>query len=272
MHAALCALLVLLFSSGSWATPLPHGSAPLPPIAIEPHTKPNTVTRVESTGPQLSAQKPTVQVVVVGCRLTPAQVAQETGPVMDAFGAARVRIGLRYVAGDEGVLCEPNFIDSDTTTALENITGLFNNDPNWGAWRTKIGADLVVLLRPVAPNANLCGVAWQNNSLDAAYGFAVVELNTCDNNDPYTMAHELGHLFGASHGPKSDPVPGIYRFSNAFDGYNRKGQWLHTLMSSGYSGSPLYPRFSAPGLTRLNGHFNNKLTLQLTAPVIARFR
>ncbi len=264
-------VLLLCFFSSAWSHGLSHFPAPQPPVSLEPHAKPSAKAISGKHGVVASSLAKPVEIVVVGCNLTEDQVNPQIQGALEAFGAAGVRLSIKSVLGIDSGFCGSALLDSDTLTALDNVTSVFNNLQPLVQWRADAGADLIVLLRPHAPKADRCGAGWQNNGLDAAYGFAVVETGTCPGEN-YSMAHELGHLFGAAHGPKTDSVKGIYAFSKGFDGVTRDGQWMHTLMSYGFSGSPLYPRFSARKWTKTSGRYNNAKTIRLTAPVIANFR
>ena len=114
--------------------------------------------------------------------------------------------------------------------ALDDLTYASNGFDNVPRLRQRKGADIVLLVRPFRPasQGGNCGEAWVNGSdgfpLESDLAYGVIGYGRsgglyCSN---YTLAHEVGHILGASHDRPHATVPGRYSYSY---GYGIDGQF-----------------------------------------------
>jgi hypothetical protein len=264
------ALAIILFAF--------FGSASALPVMIPPNTiEANAVPSARSV--PTNVQGLIVTMTVIGCNVDENVIEGVFKEQINRMNRAFNREGIVMEteifpinssgAPTNAELCSEDLLSSTTNDALVNFTNQINT--TYSRWRADAGLDIVVLYRPSAPNSTACGMAWQNNQLDAGYAYGVVD--SCPtSNAKFTLAHVLGHVFGAAHGPKVDGTKGVYSFSQSFVGRNKDGKKVHSLMSYGKGKSKLIPRFSSPSNTNGKAKFNNGKTIRLTAPVVAGFR
>ena len=170
-------------------------------------------------------------------------------------------------------------------TALTNMTMGTGAFSKVSAFRSQVGADLVVLIRPFYyAGQGSCGYAWVNGSngtsLAAKKGFATVSdgfdrAGSAYYCNDYTFAHETGHSLGNVHERGSNaPTPGAYPFSYGWGVSGTVGTIMSYLR-------PLVPYFANPNIicsglacgvpTTAANSADNAATTNLTGNKVANF-
>lgn len=251
-----------------------------------------TSTAISTTCPT----GPTVDLMVVytKAKQTAAYAKQRIKYLVDvtnkAYKDSKINMCLRLVHTRPSTYIEKNS-NYQALDDLANDRGAFSGT---AAARTKYGADLVMLFRPLYANtSNGCGVTYvitpDGNPGYAKYGYGTIsDGNSKDNNyysycDASTFAHEIGHSLGNVHERENSKDkngnlrPGMFSYSYAWGINNKFG----TIMS--YI-SPKLMLFSTPKLqTQCKGSpcgytegsyrsSDQSRTTNYTAPYIANFK
>lgn len=147
--------------------------------------------------------------------------------------------------------------------------------------RSKYGADLVCLFVGQEESNGTVGLGYVMNGFDssqAAWAFTEVYIDGAGS-PAYTLAHELGHNFGAAHDHANATVDGLYSDSYGYRWQGSDGVYYHDIMS--YDGSsrdvtvPLYsnPEVAYRGMpTGKAGYANVARTINISAPIVAAYQ
>ncbi|MGE5607776.1 MAG: Ig-like domain repeat protein [Bacillota bacterium] len=141
--------------------------------------------------------------------------------------------------------------------------------------RDQYGADLVTLFEG---DGDMGGLAYQmqdpRDRDNAELGFSIVRIQQAA--APfYTLAHELGHNFGAAHDVENSDGPGVFSDSYGYR-FRAQGTEYHDIMS--YDPGITIPYYSNPYITYKGepigvvGLTNVARTITQTAPVLASYR
>lgn len=143
-----------------------------------------------------------------------------------AFRDSKINISLR-LAGTQAV----DYPDeSDNDNALNDLTENVGSLKILQNLKQKTNADAVMLLRSFVPSTQGgCGSAWVNGSnsspMNADHAYAVVSLGAGGNQycSNYALAHELGHILGATHDAAHSTTMGRFPYSYGYGMENRFG-------------------------------------------------
>ena len=140
--------------------------------------------------------------------------------------------------------------------------------------RNQYKADLVSLFEY---NGDAGGLGYElqdvTNSANSKYGFNVL-LAYQAAGPSYTLAHELGHNFGASHDKANAGGPGATSYSYGWR-FMADGVFYHDIMS--YDPGQTIPYFSNPlvkykGVPTGTATADSARTITFTAPYVAKYR
>ena len=150
------------------------------------------------------------------------------------------------------------------------------------AWRDQYGADLVSLF---VGQGTLSGLANQlrdpaaANRADKAFTIVLARDAAAPQ---YTLAHELGHNFGAGHDIELNEGPGLlpYSYGHRFTATDSQWPWKKAIYRDlmAYEPGIIIPYFSNPDVifkgvpTGVAGQAENALTMRRTAPIVAAYR
>ena len=143
------------------------------------------------------------------------------------------------------------------------------------ALRNRYGADLVSLL---VGRGDLAGLAYQledvKDRTNPSFGFSVVLAEEAEAPN-YTLAHELGHNFGAHHDKPNAEGPGTFAFSHGWR-FKAAGRVYRDIMA--YEPGRRIPYFSNPRIKYRNVPTGNAKsgdaarTINKTAAYVAKYR
>ncbi len=208
---------------------------------------------VTSTGGTVTASADTggtVDVMVVYSNQTAtaagsaigAQIQQAVDTANTVYANSGITTRLRLVHYEQVAYDESGDFYTDLNRLTTAGDGYMDNVPTL---RNTYGADLVSLF---IENGQYCGLAWVGP--DANYAFSVVNRGCAYGS--YTLAHEIGHNFGALHDPYVDSSNSPYAYGHGLTdpaaGWRTVMAYNNACAAAGTSCARI-PYFSNPNLT-----------------------
>lgn len=171
---------------------------------------------------------------------------------------------------------ESGDIDKDLDAVTDGTGGL----SSVAALRKTNHADLVTMFTSGAKTpGDSIGVAWEfdpRSPKDTSNGFSVVALqNDSDDNDAFTLAHEIGHNLGAGHDKPDNDGAGVTAYAYGYHYRGIDGKLYQDVMD--YSDGTILPFFSTPDFSWAGKPVGNAATadnariIQLEAPKVEAY-
>ena len=206
------------------------------------------------------------------------RIAADVADANLAFANSQIDIELRLV------LAAPvNYVEGPTMAAdLDRIRrtddGILDEVH---VARANAGADLVALYRTRGASL-ISGISYEltnptaalpdpitGKAPAAAFAFSVVAAD-----EPWVLAHEVGHSFGAGHDKTTDPDGGMTAYAAGYR-HDHGEVRFRTIMA--YGSEPLIPHFSNPAIsyegipTGIDNDADNARAMNLVAPAVASY-
>ena len=256
------------------------------PSSYPPEAEPPTPRRVVDSGPAARAAGNTrVDLLVVytdaaadfrgGNNALEALITTAVTEANLGFENSGIDVALRLVDLRQIDYSETGDSSRDLDRLTEPGDGHMDNVHRW---RDASGADMVSL---ITDNDDVCGIAWTMTDVEPgfdSYAFSVVTADCID--WEASLAHELGHNFGANHERGVASGRTAYPYSYAWVDYDND---FRTIMAYGdfctpqWTGCPMILRFSSStkeysGLPTGDRDNDNARTINNTAATVAGFR
>ncbi len=212
---------------------------------------------------------------VVGPGLTMGKfITDALAATNQAFWNSQIPVLIRLRASQQVDYHESGKLDTDLSRLSRNTDGYMDAIHRI---RNQVGADLVTLLESDGDfGGNAFELSDLHSSTNSARGFSVVLAGEAGA-PYYTLAHELGHNFGATHDVgNAEGRHGATTFSNGWRFRGNDGVLYHDIMS--YDPGETIPYFSNPRIKYKGVPIGNPntadsaRTITLTAPYVAAYR
>ncbi|MCY2950751.1 MAG: Ig-like domain repeat protein [Planctomycetota bacterium] len=189
-----------------------------------------------------------------------------------ALANSRVPLSIRLVYDGQTRYRESGMLETDLDRLAGANDGYMDEAPGL---RNRYGADLVTLFAGTGDVGGMAYTlqypqAWHNDEL----GFSVILIQQAAA-PTYTLAHELGHNFGAVHDPANADDPGAYPYSYGYRFWAR-GEQYRDIMA--YDPGEIIPYFANPNVkykgvpTGTSSSADVARTIRQTAGIVAQYR